>query len=867
MESDEELHDAVYGKDYRDALASMQLLQQEITQRANIGFKTEAELKEWAHENLLDNIVFSSSQHRFYNVSHKGEIVTPQTFEEYYESILFTFVALPNGSMKPVRWVPKGFEYYNNAKLAGEMTDGTHNPMFYRDYSRPTGYYNPAKGAYNSAKPFPVFAKETGRDTSFIYTYINAIAGECAPWLLLWLKTKMLRPTQKTQVVPIIVSRTQGTGKSTFGEVICKGLFGQDNVLVTDQYDATARFNSDYADALVVCQEEKEETDRRNPVATLKSRATATMIRKELKGIDPIYQESYTEFVITTNKDVPVKFDSPDDQRRFMVMEADSSFTSHNDKAKMIFEKLYGYSSEGEKTGTPFVDDYDLISQFKHELYEWDETVNGEKIQLRKFPHTAAYDRCYAIPRTTESIEIESIVRSLLPFIKQSLLEKKTVEQLEGYGLLSNIVQYQGAMEYFPAAMGRPAFVALCRPLVFCDMQTNKPYSHAVVEKSLLDAVKMLEAEGVKLMPDTRPVPGGFSKIQGRYKDAVTARFTLSDEGGGPGNGEKEVPFVCLSKPKKKGKEERVGQRLRVNNMFRPDISGCFETVNEMKPGVVSLKGRKTEAVQYMDTFLLESDYCSDRQYNVEKMRAEEWKNEHGDEPISAIELYKERLKAQKELALRLFDEGKVCRIVYSGAKSYHMLVRVKDEPKKAEEYSWLHAYLCSFIGGELVFDSTTSDPARLTRSPVTLKRKTQSYGIAVEATQELVKEDWSHVLDVEWRQLYQSWLDRPLKSYEKNGKKLLPTKKIYKEALEALLDGTYWTDEKFDGQRQATFFPAYRLLRSLGYTHDDLWHGDHSIMQNIKDYPQRAEQQYWRTRENCDLVLQIDSDYDGEEE
>ena len=66
-----------------------------------------------------------------------------------------------------------------------------------------------------------------------------------------------------------------------------------------------------------------------------------------------------------------------------MVMEADSSFTSHNERAKEIFEKLYGYSSNGEKTGVPFVEDYDLISQFKHELYEWDETVNGEKISQR----------------------------------------------------------------------------------------------------------------------------------------------------------------------------------------------------------------------------------------------------------------------------------------------------------------------------------------------------------------------------------------------------------------------------------------------------------------------------------------------------
>ena len=876
MEDTQELRDAVYGKDYDDALASMQLLQQAIEQRENIGFQNKDELEAWAHENLLDNIAYSSSQHRFYNVSHKGELVTPQTYEEYYDSILYYFVGQANGTMKPVHWVPKGYKYYNNAKLPGEMTDGTHDPMYYRDYSRPTGYYNQAKGAYNSAKPFPVFAKETGRDTSFIYEYIHAIAGVCAPWLLLWLKTKMVHPTQKTQVVPIIVSRTQGTGKSTFGEVICKGLFGQDNVLVTDQYDATARFNADYADALVVCQEEKEETDRKNPVASLKSRATATMVRKELKGIDPIYQESYTEFVITTNKDVPVKFDSPDDQRRFMVMEADGSFTSHNEKAKKIFEKLYGFSSEGEKTGIPFVEDYDLIRQFKHELYTWDETVNGKKIQLRNFPHTAAYDRCYAIPRTTESIEIESIIRSLVPFIKASLEQKKTVEHLEGYGALSNVCQYQGAVEYFPEAMKQPGFVALCRPLVFCDMQTNKPYSHAVVEKSLLDAAPYLKEEGLVLVPDTRPVLGGFPRIQGRYKDSVTARFMLFHGDELPkrnDGGNDDAPLLSLHKPElkmpsSKKPAERAGQRLRVNNLFKPDPKGCFETVNEMKPGVNTLRGKKTDNVQYMDTFLLESDYCSDRQYNVEKKRAEEWKGQHPGEDveIEAEALYKERLQLQLSEAERLFREGSVCRIVYSGAKSYHMLVRVNNPPETVEEYSWLHAYLCSTMSNKLVFDGSTSDPARLTRSPIELDRTTMNYGLAVHGKQRLVKEDFSHLHNVQWKLMYQQWLDRPLKSYEKHGRKLLPTKQVYKDAMEALLNGTYWTDSKFDGQRQETFFPAYRLLRSLGYSHDDLWHGSSAITNGIDGYAKRDEKQYWLTRENCALIEQIDSDYEEKE-
>ena len=87
-----ELHDAVYGKDYEAAVNSMQLLQQSITQQEGIGFQSKEELEQWAHDNLLDNVVFSNSQHRFYNVSHKGELITPQTFLEYYENILYYYV-------------------------------------------------------------------------------------------------------------------------------------------------------------------------------------------------------------------------------------------------------------------------------------------------------------------------------------------------------------------------------------------------------------------------------------------------------------------------------------------------------------------------------------------------------------------------------------------------------------------------------------------------------------------------------------------------------------------------------------------------------------------------------------------------------
>ena len=851
------LLDDVYGLSYKKAEEKTNILVEELKAQTNQGFESLEDLVSWAHDHLLDKVVYMNMNHKFFCVSHKGELLTASDFTNYYKTLLFTCEKI-GGKIITVPWAPEGFDFYDKAYIAAEQSDGIHRPLFYRDYTVPSGFYNEEKDAFNVAKPFPVFAKETGRDTSHIYTYIQHIAGECAPWLLAWLRAKLLYPTVKTQVVPIIVSRAQGSGKTTFAEVICKGLFGKDNVIVSDQYDSTARFNADYADALIVCQEEKELEDKRNPAGALKSRATATTIRKEQKGVDPIYQESYTDFIMTTNKDVPIKFDGREDQRRFMIMEADEHFTrKESSLADEVFTKLYGYDANFNKAGTPFQEDKDLIAQFKHELFTNEELA---KVPLRNFPKTAAYNRCFSMPRTTEATEIETILRALAPFIKASLEQDKLVETVDTLKL-GDIIEVTNAMQFMPEYKNYKKYVALCRPLIFCDATTRKPYAHATVERGILDCGPWLLSEyGIKIEACTDPIPGGFERIAGRYRMAMTARFSLAlDED----TQIREMPTIG---PRVSGvtlkSNERIGQRVRVNSKFRPDPNGCFETVNEMKPGVGDLTN-KSQNVQYMDTFLLESDETSHLNKQLEKQRAEEWELTNGSEPIPADVLYSERLQFARKEAERIFNDGIACRLVYSGAKSYHLLVRVKDVPTTIEEYSWLHAYLCTSISDKLLFDESTSDPARLTRSPIKLQRYSVAYGIQVEGTQCLVSENWNHIYDIRWRELFNLWKSRPLKKSEQvNGKRLMPTRPEYQDAAEAIIDTTFWTDAKWDGERQRCFFPAYRILRLLGYTHAQLW--DEGIMtKGVEKYKHKDEVGYWKTRGKSSIIQQIDAQID----
>lgn len=851
------LYDEVYGLKYKSAEEQIKLLLASMKQQAGIGFESLEDLEKWAHDHHLDKVLFSNMSHQFMCISHKGEIMLPSAFENYYKNILFC--ELKNGKkIDTIVWHPEGFEYFDKAYIAGEKSDGVHKPLYFRDYTIPTGYYSEEKDAFNIAKPFPVFAKETGADTSHIYTYIEHVAGECAYHLLAWLRAKLLYPTIKTQVVPIIVSRAQGSGKTTFAEVICKGLFGKDNVLVTDQYDSQARFNADYADALIVCQEEKEETDKRNPAGALKSRATATTIRKEQKGIDPIYQESYTDFIMTTNKDVPIKFDGREDQRRFMIMESDPNFTRKTSElADEVFTKLYGCDANYQQVGKPFVEDKELIAQFKHELFT---RADIAAVELRNFPKTAAYKRCFTLPRTTEATEIESILRALAPFIKETLLQKKLITELEDGTKLTDIIQYTGAIQYMPAFKEHAAFVALCRPLVFYEMQTLKPYTHSVVERSIYDCGPWLITEfGLAIISDMDPLLGGFTSVAGRYRTAAAAKFCLLED-----VHKNPIGHLQMTATQPKQVVERIGKRLRVDKNFMPNDNGCFETVNEMKPGINTLKGNKTGNVQYLDTFLFESDTPTKIQEEQEIKRASDWLSVHGEgSEIQASSLYKERLHFALTESQKLFDDGIVARIVYSGAKSYHLLLRIADAPKNIDEYKWLHAYLATTLSDKLIFDESTCDPARLTRSPLTLDRVTLAHGLLVYGEQKLIAEDWSHIYSLDWRPIYEQWLGRPLKKYEqRTGKPLYPTREEYRVALEAIIDGSFWSDSKFDGERQRLFFPAYRLLRVLGYSADEAW--DNVIIPNLDNYKKKDEIGYWKSRRHSPLIIKIDSEIDN---
>jgi hypothetical protein len=129
--------------------------------------------------------------------------------------------------------------------------------------------------------------------------------------------------------------------------------------------------------------------------------------------------------------------------------------------------------------------------------------------------------------------------------------------------------------------------------------------------------------------------------------------------------------------------------------------------------------------------------------------------------------------------------------------------------------------------------------------------------------TQRLLYENWNNIYEYNWRPQYEAWKNRPLYEFETQfGRRLIPTKEEYRDAMQALLKGTFWTDAIWNGRRQQCFFPGYRLCRYLGYTHDQLW-ADGGILDGLEKYYRKNEITYWRNRESSDLIRKIDEDID----
>lgn len=144
-------------------------------------------------------------------------------------------------------------------------------------------------------------------------------------WVLCWLACRLRFPRIKPATALVFISEVQGVGKSTFSEMILKGLFTK-YYRQLDQNALESRFNSSLQFSLVTVFEEISPSDERmNVIGKLKNMITSDTIMVERKGRDAQEFRDFNAYVINSNDVRSIPTESND--RRFQAMHCKQKYS------------------------------------------------------------------------------------------------------------------------------------------------------------------------------------------------------------------------------------------------------------------------------------------------------------------------------------------------------------------------------------------------------------------------------------------------------------------------------------------------------------------------------------------------------------
>mgnify|MGYP005989606819 CR=1 FL=1 len=135
--------------------------------------------------------------------------------------------------------------------------------------------------------------------------------------ILDWLSILLLKPTQKLHQI-LLYSQEQGTSKTAFGILV--GLLVQENYIMVKSSDVEEKYNSHWADKLVIHIDEGSFTKPKEMSNNLKNWGTADTINLRLMGTDYTTVPFFGKFIITTNESEGIYVQ--DDDRRIWAREA-----------------------------------------------------------------------------------------------------------------------------------------------------------------------------------------------------------------------------------------------------------------------------------------------------------------------------------------------------------------------------------------------------------------------------------------------------------------------------------------------------------------------------------------------------------------
>lgn len=155
-----------------------------------------------------------------------------------------------------------------------------------------------------------------------VYNVICSRNNSLYKYLIYWVSYIFQNPKAKTQVA-IVLTGAEGTGKTTFTDVICHllGNYANDNAKIDE---ITGKFNNLLMyKKLLICNEVKSFISNKNYDSDrMKTLITESNIDINIKFKDTVHQENVANFIFVSNNFAPIKITEND--RRYLVIEVSS---------------------------------------------------------------------------------------------------------------------------------------------------------------------------------------------------------------------------------------------------------------------------------------------------------------------------------------------------------------------------------------------------------------------------------------------------------------------------------------------------------------------------------------------------------------
>lgn len=163
--------------------------------------------------------------------------------------------------------------------------------------------------------------------------------------LMQWAAHLTYKPEQRTGIVVLVHGTTQGTGKSTLGDIVTS-LVGEENSTkpANAKEALTGRFNSELEGKVLFSVDELYAGENYTVSNAIKSKVTEARLSIERKGIDSYAIDNYCNFYANSNHLTPVALEEGD--RRWEVYSVEHSEEDTGARKQAVVEFRQWFESD-----------------------------------------------------------------------------------------------------------------------------------------------------------------------------------------------------------------------------------------------------------------------------------------------------------------------------------------------------------------------------------------------------------------------------------------------------------------------------------------------------------------------------------------